>query len=147
MNLLDTSPAQRALARLPHLLWAAAWRAQAVHLGLFVGGPLALFWLQQLLDVVLLPLTLTGFGDLDDQSPLLLPHLQHPGCWVALAPCGWAEQDLPGLPTRAVPDGAVEPFLPLPTAFIGRHLWFVLWLAWFIHGLWRSRAHQPNQRR
>ena len=47
----------------------------------------------------------------------------------------------------AVPDGAVEPFLPLPTAFTGRHLWFVLWLAWFIHGLWRSRAHQPNQRR
>ena len=144
MNLFDAAPARRALARIPALLWAAAWRAQAVHLGLFVALPLALFWSHQLLDVALMPLPLLGFGDHDDRSPLLPPHLQQPGCWLALATCGWAEQVLPGLPTQAVPEEPAEPFLPLPTALTGRHLWFLLWLLWFGRWLWQQRVRAKD---
>lgn len=147
MDFLDAAPARQALSRLPALVWAAAWRAQGLHLVLFVALPLALFWLHQLWDVALMPMPLMGFGEHDDRSPLLPPHLQQPGCWLALAPCGWAEQDLPGLPVRAVPDAPTEPFLPLPTAVTGRHLWFALWLVWFGRWLWQQRAARKDERR
>ena len=122
------------------LVWGAVWRAEAVHLALLVLVPLLLGLLQLLLSIVFLPFLLLSFGDTNrEDSP---PHLRNPGCWVAMAPCAAAEASLIRLPTfgansdpsRSPPPGSSdsEPFAELPTALTLRHLWFFIWLLWFI---------------
>ena len=122
------------------LVWGAVWRAEVVHLTLLVLIPLALGLVQLLLSIVFLPFLLLSFGDTNREDPP--SHLRSPGCWIAMAPCAAAEAPLIRLPTfgsnpdpsRSQQSGSSdsEPFAELPTALTLRHLWFFIWLLWFI---------------
>lgn len=123
--------------RCVELVWAALWRAETVHLGLFVGVPALLGLLKSLLGIVFLPFLLLSFGDTHRQTRA--SHLGEAACWVALAPCSVAEAEFIALPVLAraasekPPDLAPRgPLGELPTALTLRHLWFMLWLSWFV---------------
>ena len=59
-----------------------------------------------------------------------------------MAPCPVAERELIALPLggllpnqeNALPEPSVEPFISatLPSGLTPRHLWFFLWLPWFL---------------
>jgi hypothetical protein len=132
------------------LVWAALWRAEAVHLGLFVVAPLLLGLLKLLLGIVFLPLLLVGFGDTDLGTRD--SHLREAGCWIALAPCSIADASLIEFPARTVaaPDSQAnptprEPFAEWPSAVTLRHLWFAAWLSWFVfHLVARERRRRDT---
>jgi hypothetical protein len=140
------------------LFWAAAWRAQVAHWAVLVVLPLALVLARVLWGVALLPFALLGAGDRHMDLTAGLSPLRQPACWVVLMPCALADQTVwampwaEGLASDSAPDGGVaqaEPFLPLPTAITLRHVWFGLWLAWFVLHLWRreqrTRASLPSR--
>lgn len=117
------------------LVWSALWRAQAVHLAVFVFVPLLIALCQAALGIVLLPFTLGGgSAGRIDLVPVTAPFLQA-GCWVALAPCDWADRSLidfsQGASGPATGSPAIESFMPWPASFTVRHAWFAAWLAWF----------------
>jgi hypothetical protein len=121
-----------------HLVWGAAWRAQASHLAIFALLPVIAAGVRLLLGLVLLPVLIVGFGDRQADGPTEMSHLRQPGCWVALAPCPAASMALFPLrrqvadPASGGPrEGDVEPFFPLPSDFNLRHAWLVVWLVWF----------------
>lgn len=123
------------------LVWSAAWRAQVSHLAVFTLLPGIAAAVHIALGVVLLPFLLIGFGAGKHDLGPEVAHLASPGCWVALAPCSFAEKSFLPLPgTPAASDTQAEPFLPLPTALNVRHLWFAAWLCWFlVHLVRRER--------
>lgn len=125
-------PGVRALG----LVWSALWRAQAVHLVVFVIAPLLIALCQAALGIVLLPFTLGGDASRQiDLVPVTAPFLQA-GCWVGLGPCDWADRSLfdfsRGVAGTASGAAAIESFMPWPTSFTVRHAWFAAWLVWFV---------------
>lgn len=88
--------------------------------------------------IAVLPALLVGPGERTEAWPRGLDHLRDTSCWIALAPCAAADRtvlDFDEQPRRPVfepPPVEPEPFLPVPTSFTARHLWFALWLAWFL---------------
>lgn len=136
------------------ILWAAAWRGEVVHLALFVAVPVLLWAVKALLGIVFLPFLLPGFGDTHRTGQST--HLGEAACWIALAPCPAADVALFDIPLRdhaaseqnasAAAARASEPFAEVPGAFTVRHLWFFLWLAWFIACLIaRERRHRQSR--
>lgn len=124
------------------LAWAAAWRAQSLHLAFFIVPPLLLVMGKGLLAMAFpLPGT-AGPGDSTVYIDKASEHLDEAGCWVALAPCAYAERTVPGIPplaeraSTAFRDGRArldqEPFVELPRELSWRHLWFLGWLIWFV---------------
>jgi hypothetical protein len=136
------------------LVWSALWRAQVVHLVLFVGAPVLLGLLKLLLSIVFLPFLLLSFGDTkrDEGSS----HLQEIGCWVALAPCSVAHKPLMNLPSpqSASPEPtapslateAPDPLAEFPSALTPRHVWFFAWLVWFLLYIVRANREPPHKR-
>ena len=121
--------------RLP---WGAVWRAQALHLAFFVVPPL-LIWLGKALIAGVFPLlVIVGPGDSSVHIAKGTEHLHEPGCWIALAPCPYAEARVPGLPAlhesyeNRVFKGREGPLAAWPDALNWRHVWFIGWLAWFL---------------
>jgi hypothetical protein len=124
------------------LITSALWRAQVVHLLLFVVLPAMAAAARTVLGVALLPLLLVGPGDRTVSLADGVAHLAEAGCWIALAPCSLADRvlhqprsasaDSPSPGATAAAAVEVEPLLPLPTAFTLRHAWFGLWLLWFL---------------
>ena len=124
------------------LVWSALWRAQAVHLCIFVLLPGVVALLHFAVGIVFLPFLLIGEGDriitLGEQAN----HLAQGGCWVALMPCDLAERTLFDLPSQKQEASTAsaqnwlqpepEAFMPIPTSFTLRHAWFVVWLVWFL---------------
>lgn len=121
--------------RLP---WGAAWRAQALHLAFFVVPPLLLSLGKMLMTLALPLLVIVGPGDRTMHVGKGTAHLHEPGCWIALAPCAYAEARVPGLPDLydTHEDSAFahpsQRFAEWPHALSWRHLWFAGWLAWFL---------------
>lgn len=130
------------LVRSALLLWSALWRAQAVHVCMFVLLPGLVALLHFAVGIVFLPFLLIGEGGRTLTLGEQANHLVRPGCWVALLPCDLAERtvfDLPSQSKQAASTSAhkwlqpePEPFFPLPTSFTLRHAWFVAWLVWFL---------------
>jgi hypothetical protein len=124
------------------LIWSALWRAQVVHLCIFVLLPGLVALLHFAVGIVFLPFLLIGEGDrvltLGEQAN----HLAQGACWVALMPCDLAERTVFAAPSEKQeastagaqnwPPLAPEPFMPIPTSFTLRHAWFVVWLVWFL---------------
>jgi hypothetical protein len=145
------------------LITSALWRAQAVHLLLFVVLPVAAAAARAVWGVALLPLLLVGPGDRAESLADGVAHLAEPGCWVVLAPCSVADlalvsprggggeavagAALPGAGGVGVAAVAVEgePFLPWPTALTLRHAWLGLWLLWFLVFLVQRERRQRLQ--
>jgi hypothetical protein len=134
------------------LIWAAAWRAQAAHLLLFVLVPLALTIGRTLLAIVFLPFFLIGEGDTNVNLSRSMDHLRQPDCWIVLAECSAAGRVLFELPWvdnggTEEPSGALslaDRYTPhWPDAVSWRHGWFVLWLVWFVVYL-RRREKVPD---
>jgi len=122
------------------LTWSALWRAQVSHLVVFAVVPLLAAILHAALGVILLPFLPDSFGDGLVARGAQAAHLRQPSCWLMLAPCGVADRTVAPVPFMASSSDqppatrsgvTVEPFLPAPTALTVRHVWFVLWLAWF----------------
>jgi hypothetical protein len=134
------------------LIGSALWRVQAAHLAVFAVLPALALLLRVALGLVLLPFVVSGFGQRELALGAEVAHLRQPGCWVALAPCDFGDVTLLAPPHRATTAPAAplapqtEPFLPLPTTFTVRHLWFLAWLLWFAVHLVR-RARRPPGRR
>ena len=143
------------------LVWAALWRAQVSHLLVFAALPLLAFALRAALAFVLLPFLLLSFGNRDAAIGAELGHLSTPSCWVALAPCPIADLTVlpfsrtsssssalskpvsanqsPAPSTTPVKSEPPEAFLPMPTSVTVRHVWFAVWLAWFVaHLVWQD---------
>lgn len=141
------SPAVRAL----RLVWSALWRAQLSHLLVVALLPASAALLHVALGIVLLPFVLLGAGDRHLTFGSQVAHLNQPSCWIALAPCPIADCEIVALgsrePAHAGPEAGsgttpppMEPFLPMPSGVTVRHVWFVLWLAWFLwHVVRRER--------
>lgn len=134
------------------LAWGALWRAQAVHVAVFAVGPIVLALLQVAWALVSLPFLLVGAGSREVAVGVAVKHLASPGCWVALAPCALAQQEVFDLGGFGSPStggsadaagGAGEPL-----AIDVRQLWFALWLVWLVVFLVqrerRSRAGVPG---
>jgi hypothetical protein len=69
--------------------WAAAWRAQLVHVGLYLGLPLIWEAGRWVLIVAFLPIMIIGFGDTHiAKTDGTLDHLRSPACWTFATPCG-----------------------------------------------------------
>lgn len=130
-----------ALRTAGRLIWAAAWRAEALHLAMFIVAPV-LAALGKLAVAFAFPLLLIiGPGD-----PMLYvkrgtEHLRQPGCWLALAPCMYAVRSVEGAPkmpeSRDLPDTAASEYddrlsFSLPHVITWRHVWFFAWASWFI---------------
>ncbi len=131
------------------ILWAALWRAQAFHLVLFALVPVVVAALDFAFGIVILPFSLLSFGDRTLSHGEQARHLREPACWVVLAPCAVADAKLVALPwaARSFEHGkppaepAVEPFIDasLPDNLTPKHLWFFVWLLWFMVYLHRRR--------
>ena len=134
------------------LVWSALWRVQVSHLAVLVVVPAVAAALRAAVGIVLLPFLLVGLGDRTHGQAREFGHLSSPGCWLALAPCELADRPVFALPESlslapASSPYAVEPdpFLPLPTALTARHLWFAVWLIWFVRFLVRrSRTRRAR---
>jgi hypothetical protein len=134
------------------IVWSALWRAQATHLVLFAAAPLLVAILHVVLGILALPFTLLSFGDRSLSYGHQVSHLRQPGCWIVLATCDVANRELVSLPWENVPASPadvpnapeVEPFIPLtlPSGLTPRHLWFFIWLGWFLLFLRRWRKHR-----
>ena len=131
------------------LIWSALWRAQAVHICIFVLLPGLVALLHFAVGVVFLPFLLIGEGDRTLTLGEQANHLVRGGCWVALMPCDLAERTVFDLPVQKKQGSGTsaqnwlqpepESFMPLPTSFTLRHAWFVAWLVWFLVFLARRR--------
>ncbi len=121
------------------LVWSALWRVQVSHIAAFVLLPAGAALARFSLGLVLLPMLLVGFGNRAHEGAAEVSHLSSPSCWVALAPCAFADLALLSV-SRSLRSGQAdpsleperEPFLPVPTEFTIRHGWFLLWVLWFI---------------
>ena len=132
-----------------NILWAALWRAQALHLLLFGLVPIAIAVLDVAFGIVILPFSLLSFGDRTLSYGEQALHLREPGCWVMLAPCTVADINLVALPWSGLSidhgspqlEPPVEPFIDasLPDSLTPKYLWFFGWLLWFLVFLHRQR--------
>lgn len=130
------------------LLWAAAWRAQAMHLIVFGVLPLLLAIGRIILMLVFLPFLLLSFGNRNLSPTTGVEHLRSPQCWVVLAPCAAAERTLFAFNRARATSPATgtaddSSLISMPAAFTWRHLWFVAWLLWFAFFLVR-RKRRPD---
>lgn len=117
------------------LVWSALWRAQVAHLAIFALVPALAALVQMTLGVLLFPFLLVGFGDKEIGAGTQVSHRASPGCWIVVMPCPVAERTVAHLPMlREEPQAepSTEPFLPRPSDLTLRHIWFVLWLVWFL---------------
>lgn len=127
------------------LVWSALWRAEVSHLAIFAVLPMTSAILRAAVGIVLLPFLLVGFGDRTLTTGGEVAHLSQWSCWVALAPCSVTDRTLvllPGTARSRVADDAPEPFLPPPSSLTLRHVWFVVWLAWFASYLIRRERRR-----
>lgn len=133
-----------------HLIWSALWRAQVSHLAVFVVVPLVAAVVRAAIGVILLPFLLGGFGDGSVAHGAQVSHLRDPACWLMLAPCGVADRSVAPMPFQTVvlqSGMQVDQFLPMPIDLTVRHVWFVLWLAWFVaHLVRRERRSRTASR-
>ena len=148
---MTPGPLRDIAAPFARLIWAAAWRAQSLHLAFFIVPALLLVTGRALVALAFPLLVIVGPGDSQVFIGRATGHLREPGCWVALAPCAYAERAVPGVPSLAEPAVSVfrdpsrldqEPFVEMPRELRWRHLWFLGWLAWFLFFL-----HAYEQRR
>ena len=84
-------------------------RVQALHLGVFVVAPVILAVLSAALAIVFLPFLLLGGGDRVISLSARVHHLASPSCWVALAPCSFADNEVLALGAEPVPAAFPEP--------------------------------------
>ena len=128
------------------LVWAALWRAQASHLLMGVGWPLVWGAVKVVRALVLAPFFLLGAGDRQVDAGTSMSHLAQPQCWVALAPCAWADRPMLAFLAASSPARRVaEPVasrgqtecLDWLAGITWRQAWFFAWLAWFAVFLWQ----------
>jgi len=119
---------------------AAAWRAEVVHLLIYVAAPLAWEAARLAVLVVSLPFAVMSFAD---QGPFLdrtLNHFHEAGCWIVVAPCSGPHFD--GFERRPVdvhpcrPPAACAPE-PSADGSGGEWRWRLVWLAASL--LWIAR--------
>lgn len=126
------------LARQFDLIWSALWRAQALHLVMFIVLPALVAVAHVALGLTLLPFLLIGEGSRNVELGKQIAPLREPGCWIMLAECKLAARDVVALPAgiggpRSLEEQpAIEAFMPLPSALTWRHVWLLAWLAWFL---------------
>lgn len=129
------------------LLWAAAWRLQVAHWAVFVLVPAAAVVANAAFGIALLPFQLLGPGASSTELGTGVAHLASPACWLALAPCSFAEIPLAPLPwAERLADAVEPPMMPWPAALNVRHLWLALWLAWFVTFLVRHERARRETR-
>jgi hypothetical protein len=116
------------------LVWSALWRAQVSHLVVFAAIPALSALVQAAIGIVVLPFLLLGFGDRAHGIGIQIHHLSSFGCWVMLASCSAADHAIMALPQLAGQSREVgaEPFFGIPSDINLRHVWFALWLGWFV---------------
>ena len=77
-----------------------------------------------------------NLGTLDDFDEIkVATAYEHNGQEITSFPADLTVLDFDAQPRRPVfepPAVEPEPFLPVPTSFTARHLWFAVWLAWFL---------------
>ncbi len=137
-------------ASLAGLAWGALWRAQAAHLAVFAAGPIVVALLQLAWALVGLPFLLVGAGNREVTVGVAVKHLASPGCWVALAPCAFAQREVldvggSGDAAAGGQDAAAPGAGGEPVALNVRQVWFALWLVWL--GVFLVRRERRRQRR
>lgn len=141
------------LARQLDLIWSALWRAQILHLVMFIVLPALVAAAHVALGLTLLPFLLIGEGSRNVELGKQIAPLREPGCWVMLAECRLAARDVVALPTgvggpRSLEEHpAVEPFMPLPSALTWRHVWLSAWLVWFLSFVVRRERRRREEGR
>lgn len=125
-------------------VWGAAWRAEVVHLGLYVLVPLAWEGGRAVLIMVFFPLMMLGFGDKHvSATDGTLAHLRSPECWTFVGFCSGPRSDFLHEPvidaSTCVSPGNCAPgraLVPDSGGWLWKVLWALLSLAWI--GAWRN---------
>ena len=127
--------------------WAAIWRAQVVHLGLYLGLPLLWEAGRWVLIAVFLPILIIGFGDTHiAKTDGTLDHLRAPACWTFVGLCPGPRSQFLEDPvmdlSQCVRDACPPGQSKLPD--FGGWGWKVTWLAisvtWVVLWLRKRRA-------
>ena len=132
--------------RLPsgNALWGATWRAQFVHLALYLGVPLVWEAGRWMLIALLLPLMIIGFGDTRiARTDGTLDHLVSPACWTFATPCAGPRSrflhtpvmDLSQCQREVCPPG--EPALRDLGGWGWKGTWLAITLIWI--AMWRRK--------
>ncbi len=134
-------------------VWGALWRAQLVHIGLYLLIPLAWEIMRRVLIMVLFPFMMLGFSEKHvSATDGTLAHLHSPACWTFVAFCVGPRSEFLHEPvidaSTCVTPGNCAPGRVL-VADSGGWLWKTLWallsLAWI--GLWWSARAAPQVNR
>jgi len=121
--------------------WGALWRAEAVHLALYVLAPLAVRAASIVLLAVTLPFSAMGFAD-RNEPPKLYDPLAHAACWTFASWCPTPMAEFRALTRReeercraaACPAFVVDRDLGWPTFKVA---WLVITVVWVT--AWRRR--------
>ena len=133
-------------------LWGAMWRAQIVHLVLYLGFPLIWEAGRWTLIAMLLPLMIIGFGDTTlARTDGTLDHMARPACWTFAGPCSGPSSaflytpviDLSQCQRDICPPG--EPALRDFGGWGWKALWLVISLIWIWR--WRRKLAKPAAER
>jgi hypothetical protein len=129
-------------------MWGAAWRAEVVHLALYVGIPLSLETLRVIVFFLFLPLTVLGVGNKGPFFAGTLDHIASPVCWTFVSWCKSPSAEFRDLSPaeealcragRCPPPSSrmVDPF-----GWVWKLAWAAISLTWI--GLWRRRQRNAQ---
>lgn len=106
----------------PFLLWSAIWRAQIVHLLVFIVMPVVIACVQIVITLLFFPFAIIGSMGNGTIEPgkTITAHLAEPWCWVAGGPCSLTDT------------------LHWPI----RYIWLALWIGWV---LWYAVRRQRKR--
>ncbi len=128
--------------------WGAAWRAEVVHLALYVGTPLSLETLRVIVFFMFLPLTVMGAGNKGPFFAGTLDHVSSPVCWTVVSWCKSPSaevRDLRPAEEALCRAGQCPPLSSRkvdPFGWVWKVAWAAISLAWI--GLWRRKVRLRN---
>ena len=133
-------------------LWGAAWRAEAVHLAVYVLVPLLFETARMALFIMFLPFTVMGVGEKRGMFEGTFDHLARPVCWVFVSYCPSPAAEFRALTPVEVAQCQQTGSCPRGPVLIrdgARWQWKLLWAAlavpWIV--LWWRKPPSPPRRK
>lgn len=147
MHALRESAGRLTLAK----LWGAAWRAEAVHLALYVLVPALFETARMVLFIMFLPLTVMGVGEKRGMFEGTFDHLARPVCWVFVSYCpspAGEFRTLTPVEVAQCQQAGTCPHGPVLVRDGARWQWKLLWAALAVPWIvlwWRTPPSRPRQ--
>ncbi len=130
--------------------WGASWRAEVVHLALYVAIPLTMESMRLLVFLMFLPFTVMGFGEKNPLFAGTLDHVSSPVCWTFVSWCKSPSaefRDLSPAEEALCRAGQCPPpstRMVDPFGWVWKLAWAAISLTWI--GLWRRKQRLRNAR-